>query len=627
MCGILGVSSLHFTRFDLKNQISNIAHRGPDDVGVYYSNGNDVQLSQVRLSIIDISSAGHQPMFDESGNYMLVYNGEIYNFQDLKVYLEAKYGIIPWKSSSDSEVIIEGFAREKASFFEKLNGIFAILIYDIKEELLHVIRDPLGVKPLYYSSQHGDVFFCSELKGLLGFKNLKRTVRYQSLSDQLSFMYVPEPYTMYNEFFKVERGVHFTYRNGQKISETKMFTDMRIEELHSDENELIELFQNTFSKAIGRQIISDVPMSLFLSGGLDSSAVAYESIKQGARIHSAYTISYSKKDLQLDSQSEDLFYAEKVAKQLNLDLKVIEAEPDFMELLSDLIPFMEDGISDPAAINTYLICKRAREDGVKVMLSGQGADEYLCGYRRYMAEKYLENMPAIVNKILRSSNILMPNNLPGSLNAFSRRLKRLALSAGQEEGDRLKGYFMLGSPAQIKKLFVNAEKINPGIDLELFFAKNQKMSNLNRLLAADQEFDLTALNLSYTDKMSMMVGVEARVPFLDLELVRLMNSLPLNLKLKGKTQKYILKKSMEGKLPDEIIYRSKAGFALPIRSWFKQKNTFIEYYFNRDRIQNQGIYNADEITLLYKDQLYGKKDNAYILFAILCQQIWLEKNI
>ena len=153
------------------------------------------------------------------------------------------------------------------------------------------------------------------------------------------------------------------------------------------------------------------------------------------------------------------------------------------------------------------------------------------------------------------------------------------------------------------------------------------MSNLNKLLAADQEFDLLALNLAYSDRMSMMVGVEARVPFLDFDLVRLMNSIPLNLKLKGNTQKYILKKSMEGKLPDEIIYRPKAGFALPIRSWFKQKNPFVEYYFNRERLKQQGIFNPDEINLLYNEQLYGGKDNSYILFSILCQQIWLEKNL
>jgi asparagine synthase (glutamine-hydrolysing) len=627
MCGILAISGSEKMKFDINLHLNHINHRGPDDRGIFVSKFGNVHLGHVRLSILDISEAGHQPMIDESGNYVLVYNGEIYNFQDLKKYLENKYGYIRWKSSSDSEVIIEGFAREKALFLEKLNGIFTIIIYDIKEDLLHLLRDPFGVKPLYYSSQQGNFFFCSELKGILSFEHLKKSIRLQSLSDQLSFMYVPEPYTMYNEIYKVERGVHFTFRNGQKISETRMFSFLGGGVLRYSENEYIDLFQSTFSDAIKRQTVSDVPMSLFLSGGLDSSAVAYESIQLGANINSAYTISYSQKDLKLDGQSIDLLYAEKVSKQLNLDLNVIEANPDFMNLLSDLIPFMEDGISDPAAINTYLICKAARENGVKVMLSGQGADEFLCGYRRYLVEKYLENMPSMVKKILMSVSILLPNNLSGPLNAYSRRLKRLSLAAGQEDMARLKGYFMWSNPNQVKKLFINADTINPGIDLEVFFEKNHELSNINKLLAADQEFDLLSLNLNYTDKMSMMVGVEARVPFLDFDLVRLMNSIPLDMKINGNTQKYILKRSMEGKLPNDVIYRSKAGFGLPIRSWFKEKNTFVEYYLNSDRIRNQGIFNADEITLLYKEQLHGKKDNSYILFSILCQQIWLEKNL
>ena len=627
MCGILGVSSSSGKIFNLKNQIEKIAHRGPDDVGDYYSDNYDAQIAQVRLSIIDTSSAGHQPMYDHTGKYVMVYNGEIYNYKALRNELEQKYGEIKWKSSSDSEIIIEGFAREKALFFEKLNGIFAIIIYDIDEQLLHVIRDPIGTKPLYFTFQHGDVFFCSELKGLLGFNDLKRSVRIQSLSDQLAFMYVPEPHTMYNEFFKVERGVHYTYRKGQKVSETKMFSHLQEGIILSNETEMLSSFQDVFSRAIGRQLISDVPVSLFLSGGLDSSALAYEAIHQGANIHSAYTISYSKKDQQLDGQSQDLYYAKKIAKQLKLDLRVIEAESNFMNLLPDLIPFMEDGISDPAAINTYLICKSAREEGIKVMLSGQGADEYLCGYRRYMAEKYLDAMPNAMKKSLKFVNSLLPNNLPGSLNAFTRRINRLALSASQGESERLSGYFMWESPNKIKKLFKDKNSISPGIDLSLFFKENRDLSNIDKLLAADQQFDLLALNLAYSDKMSMMVGVEARVPFLDFELVQLMNVLPVSMKIKGNTQKYILKKAMEGKLPDEVIYRSKAGFALPIRSWFKQKNIFVEYYFDRERLNKQGIFDVDELITLYKEQLSGKKDNSYILFAILCQQIWLEKNL
>lgn len=627
MCGIIGITTSSEKSFDLKSQMKLIAHRGPDDMGEFYSDKNDAQIGQVRLSIIDTSSSGHQPMYDQSGRYVMVYNGEIYNYKELRKGLELKYGVIQWRSSSDSEVIIEGFARENASFFEKLNGIFAIIIYDIDEQLLHIVRDPIGIKPLYYTTQQGGVFFCSELKGLLGFDELKRTIRYQSLSDQLAFMYVPEPYTMYNEFFKVERGVHYIYRKGQKILEKKMFDQLKGQQVLLGQSEMIQSFQNTFSNAISRQLISDVPVSLFLSGGLDSSAVAYEAIHQGANIQSAYTISYSKKDQQLDGQSSDLFYAQKIAKQLKLDLRIIEAESDFMNLLPDLIPFMEDGISDPAAINTYLICKSAREDGIKVMLSGQGADEYLCGYRRYLAEQYLETMPSLFKRTLYIAGSLLPNSLPGSLNAFTRRIKRLALAAGQTEKERLGGYFMWDNPERIKKLFKDTRRLSPGNDLLCFFEKNKHLATIDKLLAADQQFDLLALNLAYSDKMSMMVGVEARVPFLDFELVKLMNSLPADMKIRGNTQKYILKKAMEGKLPNEVIYRSKAGFALPIRSWFKEKNSFVEYYFNRKRLSKQDIFNVEEIMTLYQEQLSGGKDNSYILFAILCQQIWLEKNL
>jgi asparagine synthase (glutamine-hydrolysing) len=186
---------------------------------------------------------------------------------------------------------------------------------------------------------------------------------------------------------------------------------------------------------------------------------------------------------------------------------------------------------------------------------------------------------------------------------------------------------MWGSPNVIKKLFKNSNEVTPGLDLSLFLSSQIGLNNIEKLLRADQQFDLMALNLSYTDKMSMMVGVESRVPFLDFDLVRFMNSLPVSMKIKGNTQKYILKKSMEGKLPNEIIYRSKAGFALPIRSWFNNKNNFVEYYLNHDRLNKQGIFNADEIISLYQQQLTGKNDNSYILFAILCQQVWLEKNL
>ncbi len=625
MCGIVAISSSRNEQFDLAGSIRCIAHRGPDDSGIFYSDANDAQLGQARLSIIDLSPAGHQPMLDASGRYIMTFNGEIYNYTDLKTELEKKYGFFRWKSTSDTEVILEGFAKEGYSYFSKLNGIFALAIYDKAEKILHVVRDPIGIKPLYYTEQGGSVFFCSEIKGLLSFSHLKRDIRKQSLADQLTFMYVPEPYTMYENYFKLAPGVYHAYSEGKNIYKEQLFNQLHDKISFSSEDDMIGAFRETFAASVKRQLIADVPISLFLSGGLDSSAVAYEAVQAGGQIKTAYTISFSKEDNQHDGQSNDLFYAEKMASKLGLNLQVIKAKSEFISLLPDLVPFLEDGISDPAAINTYLICESARKDGVKVMLSGQGADEYLCGYRRYRAEQFIDNMSGITKAGLGIVDSLLPASIPGKLNAPVRRIKRLAKAARQNKNDRLPGYFMWNDPTEISNYFADSSTVRPGHDLTDFFSARSHMDTMEAMLQADQQFDLLSLNLSYSDKMSMIVGVEARVPFLDFEMVRLMNSVPIDMKLRNKQQKYILKKAMEPYLPHEVIYRPKAGFALPIRSWFRHANPMFQKYFDPQRIKKQGIFKGEIFDNMYKEQLAGKKDYSYTLFAVLCQQIWLEK--
>lgn len=624
MCGFIVISSCQQVTFPIKESLATIKHRGPDDTGIYVSPDFDCHLGHVRLSILDLSQSGHQPMEDSSGRYILVFNGEIYNFKTLKENLENEYGNIQWKSGTDTEVILEGFLRKGTEFFSLLNGVFAFSLYDKKEKYLYVLRDPMGVKPLYYTHQNGNFLFCSELKGLLVIPNLKCTIRRQSLADQLALMYVPEPYTMYNEFYKVNPGILYTYQNGVSISQTVLFTHLNDKINFSTENEMIECFSETFSSAVHRQLLSDVPLSLLLSGGLDSSAVAYEAIKSGANIKKAYTISFSKDDSKYDYQSNDLYYAKRIAKKFGLDLEVINAKSEFISLLPSLIAFLEDGISDPAAINTFLICEQARADGIKVMLSGQGADEYLGGYRRYRAEKLIGELSGKSIKLLSDIHEILPTSVPGIMNSGLRRLKKFTFSAKQERKDRFVSYYTWGDTRLIQNLFIDRKSIFPGNDLELFFEENKNKDSLEMILLADQKFDLRSLNLSYSDKMSMAVGVEARVPFLDLEMVRLMNSLPNSILLKRNNQKYILKQAMENKLPREIIYRKKAGFALPIRSWFKNKSEVVDYYFNSDRIRKQGIFDFLSIERLLNDQFTGKTDNSYLIFSMLCQQIWLD---
>ncbi|MEI6756612.1 MAG: asparagine synthase (glutamine-hydrolyzing) [Chlorobium sp.] len=626
MCGIF-LASLPLGRpFVLDRLLDNIIHRGPDDSGVFVSEDGTSHLGHVRLSIVDLSSAAHQPMADASGRFIISYNGEVYNYRELKRSLENTYGTINWKSTSDTEVIVEGFAREGIGFFSRLNGIFALGIFDSYTRSLHILRDPLGIKPLFYTRQNGCSFFCSELKGLLAIPLLSRTLRRQSLADQLAFMYVPEPYTLFEEFVKVVPGVCITYREGERVASSNVFDHLVAPIAFSSENDIIERFYSTFSASVKRQLVSDVPVSLMLSGGLDSSAVAHEVVSCGGNVKDAYTISYSAADSSLDQQSDDLFYARLIAKRLGLELKVIPAQANFIDLLPGLSKFLEDGISDPAAINTYLICEAARNSGVKVMLTGQGADEFLGGYRRYSAERMIASVPGFLGVPFKFAGSLLPESLPGRFNALNRRIKRLLHLAGQNRRQRLLGMYIWNVPEKISRLFLSPDSVEIGEDLMKLFDDFGYHDVVDTMMRVDQKYDLTSLNLTYTDRMSMANGVEARVPFLDFELVRLMNSIPSKVKMKHGEPKYVLKKAMEAHLPRQIVYREKAGFGLPIRAWMRNENEMFRYYFDIDRIRNQGIFDPNALYGMYKENLAGKGDHSNVLFSMLCIQVWLDSQ-
>ncbi len=626
MCGIIAVNSQINTTCIIDKAVQSIKHRGPDSTGSYISEKGDCQLGHVRLSIIDLSSAGHQPMHDGSKRYIISYNGEIYNFKLLRKELEKKYGIINWKSNTDTEVIIEGFAREGKVFLNKLNGIFSLAIYDTQTSKMFVLRDPAGIKPLYFTEQNGLVIFGSEVKAFLEIPGLSITIRKQSLADVLTFMYVPEPHTMYNEIKKIEPGICYEYYHGKLVRADKLFSYLSEKIEFNSESEMIETFRENFSKAVRQQLMSDVPISLLLSGGLDSSAVAFESIKNGGNIKDAYTISVSSKDNKIDQQSDDLKYAKIVSDKFGLELKVIQAEENMMSLLPKLSKFLEDGISDPAAINTYLISKAARDNGVKVLLSGQGADEYLGGYRRYRAAKMYQKIPSAILKLMSVCNRVLPTSIPGKFNANFRRIKKFLDATSLNDAHRLLSLYMWNSPSKILDLFSQYQGLSIAKDHQDEFELFRDRDLIDAMMLVDQKFDLTSLNLAYTDKMSMMVGVEARVPFLDFELIRVMNSIPPDMKIKGKNQKYILKKAMETDLPSEVVHRQKAGFSLPIRAWIKQSNDLINYYFDNERINKQGIFSVQKLNMMLDEQSSGKRDHAYTLFSLLNLQIWLDEN-
>ena len=627
MCGIVAISCRPGNSYSLGKPLDAIRHRGPDDRGTYSSEQSDCHLGHVRLSILDLTSAGRQPMRDASGRYVMSYNGEVYNCRQLQVELEQRQGgPIRWRSRSDTEIIVEGFAREGIGFLNRLNGFFALAIYDTVDCTLHVLRDPLGIKPLVMSEQRGAMFFCSELKGLLAFPELSRTLRQQSLADQLAFMYVPEPHTLYNEFHKVEPGVLFSYRDGRQVSAKPLFAHLSDPLDLASEQDAIELLRVEFAAAVERQLLSDVPVSLFLSGGLDSSAVAQQAVRGGANVKDAYTISFSREDRAADAQSDDLHYADLIAKEFGLNLRVIEAKSDFVSLLPKLMPYMEDGFTDPAAINTYLISSGAREEGIKVLLSGQGADEYLGGYRRYLAEKYMRRIPAPLRSMGASFGGLVSYGLSGQTNAASRRIARLSELANKSSVDRLLGMYTWTNRETIDELLPSAQPWSGSAAFNALFDKYADGDIVDTMMKVDHRYDLRSLNLCYTDRMSMAMGLEARVPFLDFDLVRVMNSIPAKWKVKGRQGKSIFKKAMEPMLPKKVIYREKAGFSLPIRSWLRNDMEILNDYLNEERIKKQGIFQPSTVKRIMDQQFNGTADHSGTLFTLLCQQVWLEES-
>lgn len=626
MCGIVGFSSCSRVNDEVISvMLESIGHRGPDDKGEVLEEEGCLGLGHVRLSIIDTSSSGHQPMYSASKRFVIVFNGEIYNFKELKKYISDKYGLYSWKSTSDTEVIVEGYAYEGEAFINKLNGIFALAIYDLYEYSLFLARDISGVKPLYYTEQNNTFYFASELKALLKL-DLSRTFRQESLCDQLLYMYIPEPYTLFHEYYKFKPGEYRIYKRGTLQKSGYLDCSRhRMGIVCKNENDYIEQLDYLFGEAIKRQLVSDVPISLFLSGGLDSSLVSAVALQKGAQIRDAYTISCSKADDHWDkSPSDDLSYAKKVADQLGIKLNVFEARMDMLELLPKVVYHLDDALSDPAAINTFLICKAACENGIRVMLSGQGADEILGGYRRYRAELLYRKIPRGFLKCISSLETVIPSSVPGPMNTICRHSKKFLQNAMKSGDTRIVELPMWKDPLVVRNLFKDKNSFHAGtVHLEIL-GKYKNIPPVEAMMRMDEELYLPSHNLMYTDKMSMMAGIEARVPFLDLPLLDFVHHIPVELKIKGKVQKYILKKMAERYLPGSIIYRPKAGFSSPIRSWFRQENELMRKYFDVEFLNKQGIFDSSSVRLLLLENLSGKSDNAYILYALLNFQIWYD---
>jgi asparagine synthase (glutamine-hydrolysing) len=631
MCGFVGFwNPRDFNADDARSLIrrmtDTIIHRGPDDEGYYIDNDAALALGFRRLSIIDLSEAGHQPMHSHCGRYVIVFNGEIYNHKELRKELEQSGCRIDWRGHSDTETLITCLAEwglEKT--LSKLNGIFAFAIWDKKEQSLSLARDGMGVKPFYYAKTDSGFAFASEIKALLQVPGLEKKIDVQAMRHYLTYLWCPGTRTMLMNVSKLEPGEAVKVKGGVIRNR---FLHYRIPAGIPEkwnEKEAVEAVRSALGTAVERQMISDVPVGAFLSGGLDSSAITYyagNSIK-GSKLQ-CFTIDFDSKEAKHEGIVNDLPYAKSVANYLDVDLHTIKIKSDVADLLPEMIWHLDEPQADLAPINVLLISRLAEEHGIKVLLSGAGGDDIFTGYRRHQAvnfERYWSWTPRISRSLIST----IAHNLPAQPTIL-RRVGKAFQYAHLEGNERIASYFQWLEPSLVDELFEHDIDITHFSEQPLI-ARLDGIDNgvppLNKMLDLECRYFLADHNLNYTDKMSMACGVEVRVPFLDPDLVRLASTMPLHFKQKGNEGKWIAKKAMEGILPDNIIYRPKSGFGAPLRTWlygpFKEITNDM---LNPDSLKKRGWFDPAAVSKLLSAGEHGKIDAAYPTFAILCMELW-----
>ena len=628
MCGIVG--TLGGNTELVKSASAVIKHRGPDDYGVFVDKSLNIGLGHQRLSILDISSLGHQPMFSSDRKVIIVFNGEIYNFRELRAQLEEK-GYI-FHGNSDTEVLLNLYLSEGKAMLSKLNGIFAFAIWDANSETLFVARDALGVKPLYYFEKEGIFTFASEIKALLELTHIDKELDIEAINRYLTFLWCPGKETPLISVIKLLPGEALIVGQG-KIKEKWQWYQLpifRITENNLSKNDAIKGVEFHLRQAVQRQMVADVPLGAFLSGGLDSSAIVTFARELNPDIR---CFSIETKGKQDPGFVDDLPYARKVAKHLNVSLDVVSIDSHKMaEDLEYMVTQLDEPLADPAALNVFYISKLAKEQGIKVLLSGTGGDDLFTGYRRHYAlqlERYWKWMPQyFLSMLVRTSRYLNTNY------ATQRRLVKFINGVNLENSERLMNYFRWTSNSVLNSLYSKEFKegikaYDPSLPMKEFIspiAANIPM--LDKMLALEQRFFLADHNLIYTDKMSMATSVEVRVPFLDTDLVEFAARIANNYKQRGNIGKWVLKKAMEPYLPKDVIYRPKVGFGAPLRIWMKNDlRELLGDLLSVDSLNNRGLFSASAVQQLIMDNDSGKIDASYTLLSLLCIEIWCRAYI
>jgi asparagine synthase (glutamine-hydrolysing) len=633
MCGICGFVGSDDERL-VTTMTRLLAHRGPDGEGirVFPASGGrpPATLGHRRLSIIDPSPRGAQPMAWADGRYWITYNGELYNFRKLRADLEREG--TRFRTECDTEVLIAMYARYGSDCLHHLNGIFAFAIWDVDRGELFLARDRLGVKPLYYATDAGRFYFASEVKSLLPALRPPR-VNSEALADYLTFLWTPDPDTLFEGIHKLPPG-HFATFAGDRLS-IHEYWDMSYAADERSESEWIDAVREGVQAAVRRQLVSDVPLGSFLSGGLDSSAIVATMVEREERV-TTFTVGFKREDLAHEVVPDDLAYARRVARLFDVSYNERILEPNVVELLPKLVWHLDDLVADPAAISTYLICAAAGER-LKVILSGMGGDEVFAGYPRYLAAQIgraVDLSPVSVRRVVRRA--LEPRltlGPPGRLRATRRNLMKALPGLDADPLGRHLIYTSYYRESELRRLL--SEDLRDGLAAYDPFRHHRAYLDraptghwLNTLLYVDLKTYLPSLNLAYTDKMSMAASTEVRVPLLDDEMLTLTGSIPPGLKLRRFTRKYVLKRSFESVLPRDVVWRPKAGFGAPIRAWLvRDLEPMIDELLAPAVVKERGLLDPREVTRLVEQNRSGQADNALRIWALLTLELWFRTFI
>jgi asparagine synthase (glutamine-hydrolysing) len=632
MCGILGAYDVE-TVDDrcLADMSEAIAHRGPDAAGTWRGFGDParVWLGHRRLSIIDLSDAANQPFVKDG--LALVFGGEIYNYRELRTELRADGH--SFRTDSDTEVLLEAWRRWGPDSLRRLRGMFAFAVFDQRQGTLTLARDQFGIKPLFWTATGGGLAFASELKALRPLLGDRPTIDHTAVVASLMYYWVPEDHCVYDGVHKLPPGSWLEVTpDGRRRLER--FFDPRTELAEPSGRRVdVEELRQVLEDSVAAHLVADVPVSTFLSGGLDSSLVTVLAAQRNRDID-CYTISFRPEDRRLEAMPDDLAYARKLAGQHGLALHEVEIAPDVADLLPRMVHALDEPIGDAAAINAYLICIAAREAGVKVLLSGMGADELFGGYRKHyaglLAARYRRLPGALRHRVVAP----VVDRLPV---AGRRRGYRAARWA-----KRFVAFADLPEEAAFRRSYTHydVDELYQLLDPELWprvdqlvdehaavYNEGPAADQVNRMCFTDTRLFLPSLNLTYTDRASMAASTEVRVPYVDKEVAAAAFAIPGSAKIVGRERKAILKQAAEAWLPKEIVYRPKGLFSAPLRAWIRRDlSDMVEDLVAGGTLVTSGLVDKQMVRTMIDDDRRGAADRSKEIWQLLTLEVWYRQQ-